>query len=90
MLPPGDWHQAEPDDLRETPSRTLLTDVFAAEVTATACDPVAMEAARWVFGDEPCLTYASHPPTALEPLGEWPVSDMNFMSCRRCCAPLLP
>ena len=90
MLPPGDWHQAEPDDLRETPSRTLLTDVFAAEVTATACDPVAMEAARWVFGDEPCLTYVSHPQPALEPLGEWPVSDMNFMSCRRCCAPLLP
>jgi hypothetical protein len=59
-------------------------------VTANARDPVAVEAARRVCGDEPCLIYVSHPQTALELLGEWLVSEMNFMYCHRFFAPLFP
>jgi hypothetical protein len=36
----------------EAPSRTLLKEVFAAGMTATARDPLAMEAARRFFRDE--------------------------------------
>ena len=46
------------DDMRDAPSRTLLTDLFDAGATATAYDPVAMGEARRVFGDEQMLTYA--------------------------------
>ncbi|MBL8390903.1 MAG: hypothetical protein JNN21_03400 [Candidatus Accumulibacter sp.] len=40
------------EDLREAPIRTLLTDLFAAEAAATACDPLAMATALRVSSDE--------------------------------------
>jgi len=58
------------EDLREAPSRTLLSDLFATGATATAHARVAMEAARRVCADEACLIYLSHPWKALEALGE--------------------
>ena len=54
------------DDMRDAPSRTLLTDLFAAGATVTAYDPVAMHEARRVFGDQPSLTYASKAMDALD------------------------
>ena len=54
------------DDMRDAPSRTLLSDLFAAGATATAYDPVAMHEARRVFGDEPRLRYADKAMDALE------------------------
>jgi UDPglucose 6-dehydrogenase len=56
----------ETDDMREAPSRRLLADLFDAGATATAYDPVAMDEARRIFGDEPRLRYASDPMAALE------------------------
>ena len=54
------------DDMRDAPSRTLLTDLFAAGATVTAYDPVAMHEARRLFGDQPSLTYASKAMDALD------------------------
>jgi len=54
------------DDLREAPSRTLLADLFAAGATATAYDPVAMDEARRIFGNEARLSCASSPLAALD------------------------
>ena len=54
------------DDMRDAPSRTLLADLFAAGATVTAYDPVAMNEARRVFGDQPRLTYASKAMDALD------------------------
>jgi len=45
------------DDMRDAPSRTLLADLFAAGATVTAYDPVAMDEAQRIFGDEPRLRY---------------------------------
>ena len=54
------------DDMRDAPSRTLLADLFAAGATVTAYDPVAMNEARRVFGDQPRLTYANKAMDALD------------------------
>ena len=54
------------DDMRDAPSRTLLADLFAAGATVTAYDPVAMNEARRIFGDEPRLRYATKAMEALE------------------------
>ena len=54
------------DDMREAPSRTLIADLFAAGATVTAYDPVAMDEARRIFGDEPRLSYASNSLAALD------------------------
>jgi UDPglucose 6-dehydrogenase len=54
------------DDMRDAPSRTLLTDLFAAGATVTAYDPVAMHEAQRIFGDEPKLSYAKKALEALE------------------------
>jgi UDPglucose 6-dehydrogenase len=54
------------DDMRDAPSRTLLADLFAAGATVAAYDPVAMEEARRVFGEEPRLRYATSPQEALD------------------------
>ena len=54
------------DDMREAPSRTLIADLFAAGATVTAYDPVAMDEARRIFGDDPRLGYASNPLAALD------------------------
>lgn len=49
------------DDMREAPSRELIGDLFAAGATVTAYDPVAMDEARRIFGDDPRLRYARSP-----------------------------
>ncbi len=54
------------DDMRDAPSRTLLTDLFAAGATVTAYDPVAMHEAQRIFGAEPKLSYAKKALDALE------------------------
>ena len=54
------------DDMRDAPSRTLLADLFAAGATVTAYDPVAMNEARRVFGDQPRLTFANKAMDALD------------------------
>jgi UDPglucose 6-dehydrogenase len=54
------------DDMRDAPSRTLLADLFAAGATVAAYDPVAMDEARRVFGEEPRLRYATSPQEALD------------------------
>ncbi len=65
------------DDMRDAPSRTLLADLFAAGATVTAYDPVAMQEARRIFGDEPRLRYADkamdalHQADALLIVTEW-------------------
>ncbi len=54
------------DDMREAPSRYLLADLFAAGATVTAYDPVAMEEARRIFGNEPRLAYGDDPLSSLD------------------------
>lgn len=54
------------DDMREAPSRYLLADLFAAGATVTAYDPVAMEEARRIFGNEPRLIYGEDPLSSLD------------------------
>lgn len=54
------------DDMREAPSRYLLADLFAAGATVTAYDPVAMEEARRIFGNESRLTYSDDPLSSLD------------------------
>lgn len=54
------------DDRRDAPIRELIADLFAAGATVTAYDPVAMEKARRIFGDELRLNYAENPMAALE------------------------
>ncbi len=54
------------DDMREAPSRVVLAELFRRGATATAYDPVAMEEAQRIFGDEPRLRYATRPMAALD------------------------
>ena len=54
------------DDMREAPSRTLIADLFASGATVIGYDPVAMDAARRIFGDDPRLSYATSPLAALD------------------------
>ncbi|WP_066265298.1 UDP-glucose dehydrogenase family protein [Hydrogenophaga palleronii] len=54
------------DDMREAPSLDLLADLLAAGATVTAYDPVAMQEAGRVLGDEPRVRYARTPNDALE------------------------
>ncbi len=53
------------DDMREAPSRTLLSDLFAAGASVIAYDPAAMDEARRIYGNELRLSYATHPMDAL-------------------------
>jgi UDPglucose 6-dehydrogenase len=53
------------DDMREAPSRYLLTDLLAAGATVTAYDPVAMHETQRIFGNDARLTYADSPTAAL-------------------------
>lgn len=53
------------DDMREATSRVVLAELFRRGATVTAYDPVAMEEARRIFGDEPRLAYAESPMGAL-------------------------
>jgi len=54
------------DDMREATSRVVLAELFRRGATVTAYDPVAMEEAQRIFGDEPRLRYAETPMAALE------------------------
>jgi hypothetical protein len=57
--------------LGEAPRRTLFTDLFAAEATATAHDPVFMETVLSVSSHEARPICVSRPGAALEGLGKW-------------------
>jgi len=54
------------DDMREATSRVVLAELFERGATVTAYDPVAMDEARRIFGDEPRLRYAASPMEALD------------------------
>ena len=54
------------DDMRDAPSRAVVADLLAAGATVTAYDPVAMHEAQRIFGDEPRITYADKPMSALD------------------------
>lgn len=54
------------DDMRDAPSRVIVAELLERGATVTAYDPVAMNEARRIFGDDPRLTYAERPMNALE------------------------
>jgi UDPglucose 6-dehydrogenase len=54
------------DDMREAPSRVIIAELFKRGATVTAYDPVAMDEARRIFGNEPRLTFAERPMAALK------------------------
>jgi UDPglucose 6-dehydrogenase len=54
------------DDMREASSRVLVEELLARGASVTAYDPVAMDEARRVFGDDPRIAYAESPNKALE------------------------
>ncbi len=54
------------DDMREATSRVVIAELFKLGATVTAYDPVAINEARRVFGDEARLAYANSPMHALE------------------------
>ncbi|MBS0510699.1 MAG: UDP-glucose/GDP-mannose dehydrogenase family protein [Proteobacteria bacterium] len=54
------------DDMRDAPSRVILAELFRRGATAVAYDPVAMDEARRIFGDEPRLSYVERPMAAVE------------------------
>jgi len=49
------------DDMREAPSRVLIAALAARGARIVAYDPVAMDAAKRVFGEAPHLTFAESP-----------------------------
>jgi UDPglucose 6-dehydrogenase len=53
------------DDMREAPSRDLLTALWAAGAQVRAHDPAAMDEARRIFGPRPDLTLCATPAEAL-------------------------
>jgi UDPglucose 6-dehydrogenase len=54
------------DDMREATSRVVLAELFERGATVTVYDPVAMDEARRIFGNEPRLSYAENPMAALQ------------------------
>ena len=54
------------DDMREAPSRELISDLFAAGATVAAYDPAAMDEAERIFGDDPRLCLAKNTVEALK------------------------
>ena len=54
------------DDMREAPSRRVVADLLARGATISTYDPVAMEEAKRVFGDDPRIVYAESPMAALD------------------------
>lgn len=54
------------DDMREAPSRVIIAELLKRGATVSAYDPVAMQEAERVFGDEKAITYAGRPMSALE------------------------
>ena len=53
------------DDMREAPSRVLVSELLARGARIRAYDPVAIDEARRVFGNEPRIEYATGPMDAL-------------------------
>ncbi len=53
------------DDMREASSRVLVGALLSRGAQVTAYDPVAMDEARRVFGDDPRIRYAQNPMEAL-------------------------
>jgi UDPglucose 6-dehydrogenase len=53
------------DDMREAPSRVLLTDLWEAGARVRAYDPVAMDEARRIFGARPDLEFCDSMESAL-------------------------
>jgi UDPglucose 6-dehydrogenase len=54
------------DDMREAPSRVLVHALLARGAEVTVYDPVAMDEARRVFGDDARIRYAENPMAALD------------------------
>jgi UDPglucose 6-dehydrogenase len=54
------------DDMREAPSRTLIEDLWQSGATVRVYDPVAMDEAKRIFGDDKRIVYAKSPQDALE------------------------
>ncbi len=54
------------DDMREAPSRVVIAELLRRGASVSAYDPVAMDEARRVFGDEAGIRYASSPEDALQ------------------------
>jgi UDPglucose 6-dehydrogenase len=54
------------DDMRDAPSRVVVAELLKRGATVTAYDPVAMTEAERVFGDEPRLSFAGRPKSALD------------------------
>ena len=54
------------DDMRDAPSRVILAELFRRGATAVAYDPVSMDEARRIFGDEPRLSYVERPMAAVD------------------------
>ena len=54
------------DDMRAASSRVLIKGLWDMGATVTAYDPVAMNEAKRIFGDESRLTYAETPAAALK------------------------
>ena len=54
------------DDMREAPSRALIEDLWQAGATVRAYDPVAMDEAQRIFGDDKRIAYATSPMQALD------------------------
>jgi UDPglucose 6-dehydrogenase len=54
------------DDMREAPSRTIIEALLARGAAVVAYDPVAMDAARGVFGPVPGLSFAESPLAACD------------------------
>ncbi len=50
--------KANTDDMREASSLSVINDLLAAGATVTAYDPVAMDATRRIYTNEPHLRYA--------------------------------
>ena len=54
------------DDMRDAPSRVVAAELFRRGATVSAYDPVAMQEAERIFGDDSRITYAGRPKSALE------------------------
>jgi UDPglucose 6-dehydrogenase len=54
------------DDMRAASSRVVIEGLWEMGATVTAYDPVAMNEARRIFGDDPRLNYATSPMAALK------------------------
>tara|TARA_R110001583_G_scaffold149274_1_gene301244 strand:+ start:43193 stop:44512 length:1320 start_codon:yes stop_codon:yes gene_type:complete len=54
------------DDMRDAPSRVIISELFKRGATVVAYDPVAMQECERIFGDDKRLSYAGRPKSALD------------------------